>query len=228
MRIAEIYPSVQGEGFLTGTESVFVRTSGCNLRCGFCDTPHASSEPVGDDMSLHEIVRRVAACHLEHVVLTGGEPMLWAELIPLSQALRDRGYHITVETAGTLYLPVRCDLMSISPKTSNSKPRDNQTRRWRHRHERTRHTPDVVRRLVAQYAHQVKFVVNAPDDLEEIDRYLQQIPEIDADCVMLMPQGTDLLTLAKTQAWLEPYCQRHGLRFCPRKHVEWFGLIRGT
>ncbi len=228
MRISEIYRSPQGEGFLTGTDSVFVRTSGCNLRCWFCDTPHASSQPTGEDMSVHDIVRAVLAYQLEHVVLTGGEPMLWAELIPLSKQLRDHGYHITIETAGTLYLPVHCDLMSVSPKMANSLPRRDHPRRWRRRHERTRHAPEVIRKLLGQYAYQIKFVVDRPNDLVDIERYLEQFPEIDINCVMLMPQGTTPEQLAATQTWLEPYCLNRRLRFCPRKHVEWFGLMRGT
>src|SRR5215470_12738195 len=124
MRIAEIFYSRQGEGFLTGTDSVFVRASGCNLRCWYCDTPYTSWEPEGDDLSVEEILRQVdemlaADRKCEHAVLTGGEPMLFAELVPLAEALRERGLHITVETAGTLYLPMACDLMSISPKLAN-------------------------------------------------------------------------------------------------------------
>ena len=61
MRIAEIYQSVQGEGLLTGTPSVFVRASGCNLRCWYCDTPFTSWQPDGDDLAVEEIVRRVLA-----------------------------------------------------------------------------------------------------------------------------------------------------------------------
>ena len=83
MRIAEVYASVQGEGGLTGTSSVFVRTSGCNLRCWFCDTPFASWQPQGDDLDVGEVLRRVAEWESRHVVVTGGEPMLFAELIPL-------------------------------------------------------------------------------------------------------------------------------------------------
>ncbi len=228
MRIAEIYQSIQGEGFLTGTDSVFVRTSGCNLRCWFCDTPHASFAPQGDDMSVHDIVRRVCKYDTEHVVLTGGEPMLWAELLPLTKQLQACGLHITVETAGTLYLPLQCDLMSISPKNSNSTPRDKKWLRWQHRHERTRWAPEVIRRLIDQYAYQIKFVVDNPSDLDEVESYLQQFPEIDITSVMLMPQGTTQDALAATQAWLEPICQQRGLRFCPRKQVEWFGLVPGT
>ena len=81
MRTAEIYPSIQGEGFLTGTESVFVRASGCNLRCSFCDTPFASWSPEGEDYSMAEIFEQVEAHCLSHVVLTGGEPMLFSELV---------------------------------------------------------------------------------------------------------------------------------------------------
>ena len=122
MRVAEIFQSVQGEGFLTGTASVFVRAAGCNLRCWFCDTPYASWRPEGDDLSVEDIVRQVVSYECDHVVLTGGEPMLFAELIPLCEQLRQRGLHITVETAGTLFLPLACDLMSISPKLQNSAP----------------------------------------------------------------------------------------------------------
>src|SRR5581483_4314446 len=119
MRIAEIFLSLQGEGFRTGNESVFVRTSGCNLRCWYCDTPYASWAHEGDDLSVEEILARIDEHDCEDVVLTGGEPMLHAELVPLAAALRRRGRHITIETAGTLYLPVECDLMSISPKLAN-------------------------------------------------------------------------------------------------------------
>src|SRR5262245_28364002 len=114
MRIAEIYRSIQGEGFLTGASSVFVRASGCNLRCWFCDTPYTSWQPEGRDYSVDEIVAEVEEWDTQHVVVTGGEPMLFAELVPLCQELRSIVRHVTIETAGTLHLPVDCDLMSIS------------------------------------------------------------------------------------------------------------------
>lgn len=227
MKIAEIYLSIQGEGLLTGTESVFVRASGCNLRCWFCDTPFASWSPEGEDLSLDEILARVDELECGHVVLTGGEPMLFAELLPLSGELKKRGMHITVETAGTLYLPVEADLMSISPKLSNSGPRG-QRPRWHKRHERTRQAPAVVRRLMAEYGYQLKFVVQSPADCQEVEQYLKQLPGVDRSQVMLMPQGTDTETLAQRAAWLKPYCHQAGLRYCPRRQIEWFGLVRGT
>src|SRR5262245_52259811 len=84
VRIAEIYKAIQGEGYLTGTESVFDRTSGCNLRCWFCDTPYTSWSPDGNDLSVEEILSHCDEWDCRHVVLTGGEPMLFSELIPLT------------------------------------------------------------------------------------------------------------------------------------------------
>lgn len=228
MRIAEIYKSVQGEGFLTGTESVFVRAAGCNLRCWFCDTPYASWHPEGDDLSVDEIFKQTVACDCSHVVLTGGEPMLFAELIPLCERLHAAGKHLTIETAGTLYLPLACDLMSISPKLANSTPPADDAPRWRDRHERTRHAPEVIRRLVSDYAYQIKFVIDVPADCEEVDRYLDDFPEIDRSRVLLMPQGIDSETLSQKSAWLVPYCRQNGYHFCPRRQIEWFGVVRAT
>jgi len=228
MRIAEIFRSIQGEGFLTGTPSVFVRTSGCNLRCRFCDTPYAAWEAEGEELSVEEIVRRVTELAGEHVVLTGGEPMLFADLVGLSAELRRLGRHVTIETAGTRHLPVACDLMSISPKLSNSTPGRADRPKWVLRHERQRHVPEVVRRLVADYTCQFKFVVESIEDCHEVERYLAGLPEIDRGRVMLMPEGTDAAVLAGRARWLVPYCAEHGLVYCPRRQIEWFGLRRAT
>lgn len=228
MRIAEIFRSIQGEGFLTGAESVFVRVSGCNLRCWFCDTPYASWRPEGTDLSLAEILSRVTEFDTPHVVLTGGEPMLFSELSPLATALRRLGRHVTIETAGTLYLPVECDLMSISPKLSNSTPTAADNPRWHHRHETSRHAPEVVRRLIATGDYQIKFVVDRLSDCEEIERYLRELSDIRRDRVLLMPQGTTPEELAERADWLAGYCDEKGLQYCPRRHIDWFGLVRGT
>ncbi|HVU86995.1 MAG TPA: 7-carboxy-7-deazaguanine synthase QueE [Pirellulales bacterium] len=228
MRIAEIFRSRQGEGLLTGTDSVFIRTSGCNLRCWFCDTPYTSWAPEGTDLSVEEVLQRVGEHDTTHVVITGGEPMLLAELVPLSAELAAQGRHITIETAGTLDLPVTCDLMSISPKLSNSTPSRQEHPRWSGRHERTRHQPSVIRRLTADYAYQLKFVVDRPDDLAEVERYLAEFPEVDRSRVLLMPQGTDQAELAERAAWIAEYCEAAGFRYCPRKHIEWYGVVRGT
>jgi 7-carboxy-7-deazaguanine synthase len=228
MKIAEIYRSVQGEGMLTGAPSVFVRTSGCNLRCWFCDTPYTSWRPEGRDMSIDEIIAQIEEWDAQHVVITGGEPMLFAELIPLTEGIRRIGRHITIETAGTLYLPVTCDLMSISPKFASSAPPADADPRWRRRHERGRHRPAVVRRLVAEYEYQLKFVVDTPGDLAEVSCYLAEVPQIARDRVLLMPQGTDQEQLDSRARWLRPHCEAHAFIYCPRKQIEWFGPVRGT
>lgn len=228
MRIAELFSSPQGEGFLTGTPSVFVRASGCNLRCWFCDTPYASWQPEGENLSVDEIVAQVEQYECRHVVITGGEPMVFEDLVPLSERIGRLGRHITIETAGTRYLPVRCDLMSVSPKLSNSGPDPRKHEDWARRHEQRRHAPEVVRRLVAEYVYQLKFVVDEPDDCREVEQYLAELPEIDRSHVMLMPQGIDTYHLAEKARWLEPYCAAHGLQYCARRHIEWFGPGRGT
>lgn len=228
MLVCEVFRSVQGEGFLTGTPSVFVRAAGCNLRCWYCDTPYASWTPEGRSLSIEEIVARVEELAEKHVVLTGGEPMIFSALAPLSQRLRELGRHVTVETAGTRYVPVACDLMSISPKLSNSTPSAAEHPHWADRHERARRAPDVIRRLVREYVYQLKFVVDVPADCDEVEGWLAEFPEIDRSRVMLMPQGVEAAELARKAAWLESHCARHGLRFCARKQIEWFGHARGT
>jgi 7-carboxy-7-deazaguanine synthase len=228
VRIAEIYKSLQGEGRLTGTESVFVRASGCNLRCWFCDTPYTSWDPEGEDLSVEEVLRQVEKHDCRHIVVTGGEPMLFSELIPLTRQLRAVGRHITIETAGTLYLPVECDLMSISPKLANSIPPLARDERWHRRHERSRHVPDVIRALIGEYDYQMKFVVESQRDCEEVEEYLAEFPEINRESVMLMPQGIDRATLVRHEAWLRPYCEERGLAYCARKQIEWYGHRRGT
>src|SRR5690348_3139656 len=105
VKIAEIFYSLQGEGSLIGVPSVFVRTSGCNLRCSWCDTPYTSWHPEGAEQSLDEILGQVAAYPARYVVVTGGEPMIAPEIVPLTERLRERGLHITIETAGTVFAP---------------------------------------------------------------------------------------------------------------------------
>src|SRR5438477_10105679 len=87
MLISEIFHSLQGEGELTGVPSVFVRTSGCNLRCNWCDTPYASWNPEGEILSVEQVLTEIARYPARHVVLTGGEPMIAKELPALAQGI---------------------------------------------------------------------------------------------------------------------------------------------
>jgi 7-carboxy-7-deazaguanine synthase len=228
MKIAEIYKSIQGEGLLTGVPSVFVRASGCNLRCWFCDTPYASWRPEGRDYAVDEIVAEIEEWDCRHVVITGGEPMLFSELIPLCHALRAAERHITIETAGTLDLPVACDLMSISPKLASSAPSATRHPRWRRRHERQRHRPEVIARLIADYEYQLKFVIDRAEDVDDVVAYLQEFPQIVAERVLLMPQGRTAGEVAERSAWIAEACAQHSWTLCPRKQLEWFGAVRRT
>ena len=142
MMISEIFHSIQGEGILAGTPSVFVRTSGCNLRCNWCDTPYASWDPQGEELSLDRIVTEVLALESRHCVVTGGEPMIASGITDLAARLATEGRHLTIETAGTIAPDgIFCDLASLSPKLSNSKPDHRLPESWQKRHERDRLQP---------------------------------------------------------------------------------------
>jgi 7-carboxy-7-deazaguanine synthase len=223
LRIAEIFHSIQGEGSLVGVPSVFVRTSGCNLRCAWCDTPYTSWHPEGEEWTLETILAKVDAYPARHVVVTGGEPMIAREIVELTRGLRARGRHITIETAGTVFAAVECDLMSISPKLANSTP----VGEWAQRHERLRIQVDVVRRLMADYQYQLKFVVARAEDMAEV-RDLVRTFNADAGKVVLMPEGIDSGVLRERGVWLAEICKMEGFRFSPRLHVELWGNRRGT
>lgn len=231
LRVAELFSSVQGEGLWAGTPSVFVRVSGCNLRCVWCDTPYASWEPEGPTRQVEEIATEVvqlANGKVEHVVLTGGEPMLFVAIVPLAERLKEHGFTITVETAGTVYRDLPCDLMSVSPKLANSTPPERSG--WRERHEKKRTNIEVLTKLMENYAHQLKFVVD-PDqdgDIEEIEALLARLPEIEPDRVLLMPEGTDTETLDRRTKLLVPLAVVRGWGISPRLHIELFGNTRGT
>jgi 7-carboxy-7-deazaguanine synthase len=228
MKIAEIFYSIQGEGLLAGVPSAFVRTSGCPLRCAWCDTPYTSWDPQGEAMSLEEILARLDTYPTRHVVLTGGEPMSPPEIVPLSQALRQRGYHITIETAAIVYRPVECDLASLSPKLSNSTPNEREGGRYALKHEMQRLRPEVIREFLARAEYQLKFVVENPADLDEIRDLLGQLGQVDPGRVLLMPQGITKVALDEKSLWLVELCKTHGYRYCPRLHIDLFGNRRGT
>lgn len=225
MRISEVFESIQGEGTFAGTPSLFIRTTGCNLRCWFCDTPYTSWEPSGDLVPWQELAERASRSTSMHVVLTGGEPLLQPAVVPLCTALRAAGKIVTIETAGTVFRPAPADLLSISPKLANSTPHSHA--RWSARHDRLRHSPGAMRQLLSG-TYQLKFVIDVPDDLTSVLSYLRDFPEVSPDRVWLMPQGVSTAELHSRSEWLEPLALAQGFHFCPRRHIEWFGHTRGT
>jgi 7-carboxy-7-deazaguanine synthase len=245
MRIAEIFYSIQGEGKLTGVPSVFVRVSGCNLRCTWCDTPYASWNPEGPDLSTGQIVENVLMHGAaRHVVLTGGEPMMFQEIVPLITALKSHGKHITIETAGTVWQPGLAagsiDLASISPKLSNSTPWQREGGRFAGTHERHRINLEVLKTFAttgggAVVERQWKFVISSAEDLGEVESLLEglngQLPEgqrIAPTDILLMPEATDVERLTAGSRALAELCKEKGYRLSPRLHVYLWGTTKGT
>jgi 7-carboxy-7-deazaguanine synthase len=230
MFIAEIFHSIQGEGELTGIPSVFVRTSGCNLRCGWCDTKYASWRPEGEEMSIDEVVTTVLDYSTDYCVLTGGEPMIAKGIHDLAAKLRSAGRHITIETAATVPpAGIACDLASLSPKLSNSAPDAASANGWKERHERTRLQPEVIAQWIEEYDFQLKFVVQSQKDLPEIDHLLALVKRpIPRSKVLLMPEGTDVTTIRGRHDTLIELSKRYCYRYCNRLHIELFGNTRGT
>jgi len=182
LRISEIFYSIQGEGMLAGVPSVFVRLTGCNLRCDWCDTPYASWKPEGEDQFLGQILADVRRNMASHVVVTGGEPMIHVGIVELTKKLKELEQHITIETAGTAFEPVACDLMSISPKLANSTPTRREGGRWAAQHDRLRYQPDVLRQLMAAYPYQLKFVVRQPETWPKSGRSFRRSAGIASVC----------------------------------------------
>ena len=229
MRISEIFHSIQGEGKLTGVPSVFVRTTGCNLRCTWCDTPYTSWEPQGESLSIDEIVQQVRAFHCRHVVITGGEPMIMPEIAELCGQLKSHKHHLTIETAATVFEPLPIDLASLSPKLSNSTPVLRENGRYAAIHEAKRLNIPVIQNFIdTSDDFQLKFVVASEKDVAEIDAILLQLKDFEPDDVQLMPEGIDAPILASRAPWITELCKKRGFRFCQRLHVLLYGNKRGT
>ena len=224
MFIAETFASLQGEGVLAGVPSFFIRTSGCNLRCAWCDTPYTSWAPEGERVPVAELMALASASGLRHVVVTGGEPLLQREIGALTAALAAAGRHVTVETAGTLAPPFTCDLLSLSPKTGNSDPDGPAGGR----HRRLREDLDPARRLIAAHPdYQLKLVVRGEADMLEVDRLVAALGAAH-ERVLLMPEGRTAAEVAARAGEVGRLCLAHGFRYSPRLHLDLFGGGRGV
>jgi len=235
--INELFRSLQGEGRLAGVPSVFVRTSGCNLRCWFCDSYHTSWEPTGDWYGAEDVLAAVEAYDADHVVLTGGEPLVHEASVALLESLAERGYHTTVETNGTIHREAPMDLASVSPKLRSSTPTAERDPKgdgeWAQRHERRRLDIGTLAAFVEDYDTQLKFVVTGPDDMAEIERLVDRVREVaDAplpdDRVLLMPEGRTREQLRETRRVVADLAVEYGYRYTPRLHVDLWNDAPGT
>lgn len=245
--------TVQGEGKLVGVPSLFIRLQGCNLRCVWrnahgavsrCDTAHTSFgggtvHKVSADYIASVVKANMGS--MRHVVITGGEPLLQSdELIPLLDSLRREGYHITIETNGTIYnadVVSRCDLLSISPKLSSSNPTADKLSvlgltpdAATMRHADIAVNIDVLRQLVTRSADcQLKFVVGtAADEMLIRDEVLAHLPDVEPADVVIMPLGVTPEEIQQSNQYAIPMAIRNGWRYTPRLHVMLWGNKEGV
>jgi 7-carboxy-7-deazaguanine synthase len=225
MVVNEIFYSLQGEGKLAGVPSVFIRLAGCPLRCRWCDTKYAWASDAGKQMSPEDILDEISPHQAHFVVITGGEPFVHQGLAELVVLLHRQSYHITVETAGIQYIPnLPIDLVSISPKLSNAIPENAQQAA---EHQQHPFNPKVLNRLIEAYPYQLKYVVDGPNDLNEIADCLGQLDAVNPYKIYLMPQATTPKEYLEKSLWLADYCLQTGFSFSPRLQVMLWGGQRG-
>lgn len=223
MIVNELFYSLQGEGSLAGVPSIFIRLAGCPLRCTWCDTKYAWDPEAGQEMTCEQILEKICDYPTRYIVLTGGEPLAHAGVSDLAAAIRSKGYHLTIETAGICYIEgLQTDLMSISPKLSNSDAKDTNEG-----HSVEWLNIDLLKELIASCDYQLKFVVDAPKDLDEIADALDKLDGIDLYKVYLMPQATQVDEYMEKSQWLAEYCKQTGFSFSPRLQVMLWAAQRG-
>jgi len=226
MIVNEIFYSLQGEGFLAGLPSVFVRLAGCPLRCRWCDTKYGWDEKTGVHYSIERIVQTVQQWPSKFIVITGGEPMINADLPPLARRLKASGKHITIETAGIAFIEdLACDLMSISPKLGNSTPDEPALAAI---HEHSRLDISVLNKLVDEYDYQLKFVVDSEDDLQEILQTVEKIKNVNTEKIMLMPQAATKDELLDKAPMVANLCKDNGFAFGQRLQILLWNNQKGT
>ncbi|MBA7677254.1 7-carboxy-7-deazaguanine synthase [subsurface metagenome] len=211
---------------MAGVPSIFVRLAGCPLRCRWCDTKYAWNKTAGQDCSIERIIEIVQQYRSKFVVITGGEPMVNPDLPQLVKKLKGRDKHITIETAGIAFMPaLACDLMSISPKLTNSTPADPKLAAV---HEDSGLDIAVLRKLIGNYKYQLKFVVDSQADLPEIQQTIGEIGNVDLENVMLMPQARTRDELLAKLPMVADMCKSTGFAFCHRLQVLLWNNRRGT
>lgn len=230
MNISEIFYTIQGEGIHVGTPSTFIRTSGCNLRCDWCDTPYTSWEPETNKMDIEQImeqVNKVTAENASHIVITGGEPFLQPDLGELVKDLHDQNYFVTIETNGTVYKEVGADIYSVSPKLANSTPTKERDKFWSERHEKLRINYESLEKFVEHPSSYFKFVIQTKEDLNEVDDLITKL-DISNERIYLMPEGrTKDEVQSKTHEIID-LCKDRGFNFSPRLHIDIWGTKRGV
>lgn len=207
--IIELFSSVQGEGILQGVPSTIIRLNHCNLNCIWCDTKETLSE-APTHYTLSELLYSIEERGNRYVIITGGEPMITEGIETLSHKLHNTGYHITIETNATIVRNVSCDLISLSPKLSNSQNTNSLK-------------PEVIKFYLQNYNYQVKFVVQSDRDLHEILGLLDSLGSVKMERIILMPQASTIEELLATQQHVVELCIKYGFRYGNRLQLQLWG-----
>tara|TARA_R110002050_G_scaffold242332_1_gene378722 strand:- start:188 stop:937 length:750 start_codon:yes stop_codon:yes gene_type:complete len=241
--LGETYTCLQGEGKYIGIPHILIRVTGCRLRCqfsnSFCDTPYASWKPEKGKYTLNDIVKFYEDNpHIKYTMITGGGPTLHPEL--LQELCRIGKYYrhtITIETEGSEFVQTRGDLISLSPKLSNSTPRPGTwmsfanrevTEKDKQQHEKWRCNYEAMEQLINNHPdYQLKPVISNEEDLVEV-KELQKILGVPNDKVWLMPEGLVEEELNKRRRWLMELCTEQGYNFTDRLHIIAYGDTRGV
>lgn len=233
-----VFYTIQGEGKYVGSPSVFIRLSGCNLRCewkkqdgktNLCDTSYSSHYPENIQKSLDDVIDEVNKYDCKHVVITGGEPFLQPELADLVESLKASGHYITIETNGTIYFPTQAEFISLSPKLKSScQPASKNYES----HNKTRINIEALAAFIMNHEVQLKFVVNEESDIREIKELTQDL-EIRTqkslqDRIYLMPQALTPDDLQKNSAQVIEWSKDQGWNFADRLHIRIWGPKRGV
>jgi 7-carboxy-7-deazaguanine synthase len=224
--VSEIFRSLQGEGPFTGHPATFIRTAFCNLHCTWCDawytwdTRRVNVREDAQRMTVQNILPRLTD-HL--VVVTGGEPMMWADqLIQLIQTAGHLQHLWQFETNGTIARPYTTFEIYpikyvVSPKLTNNgyDPR------------RRRINLPTLRWYLGLQSW-FKFVIEHPIDIVEMQTLLQEIGNVPSDRVYLMPKGNTVQELDLIAPWLADVCKKYGYKYSDRLHIRLWGDRRGT
>lgn len=235
MKLSEEFLTLQGEGRFLGVPSYFIRTTGCNLRCAWknpddsvtvCDTPYTSFKPEkGYDLDMGSVLEKLTKSNAEHIVITGGEPMLQKDLGDVVEEFNGMGYKTTIETNGTIYRDdIKGAFLSISPKLISSYAQAEEVHK--RLHTQNNHFKENIKNYIQNYEHQIKFVVNDEQDLNEIYK-VQKECGIENKNILLMPQGITVKQLKDKSKWLFDECIKYGYTYAPRMHIDIFGDKRG-
>ncbi len=204
--VAEIFFSIQGEGLLQGIPSVLVRLAGCNLNCVWCDSPVQISE----DIFIEELIGRISKYNCKYIILTGGEPLFYDQIVLLTFILKKQGYHITIETNATIKKPIVCDLVSLSPKLIHSGNKDCNL-----------FNSEVVNYYIKNYNYQIKFVVRAyQKDFNEVRSFLKLLNSYDPERILIMPVSKTRHDLYIAQKKIIALCLKNGYRYANRLQLQ--------